>query len=162
MKTIQTTVYQFDELSDDAKESAIQNLSCINVDFEWWECTYEDAENIGIKLTSFDIESFCNGEFILSANEIALNISNNHGENCETFKTSELFMEKWQPLFDNYMSTEEGEEELIDCENEYLESMLEDYRIILSNEYDYQTSEEAIIETIKVNEYDFLDNGKMF
>jgi hypothetical protein len=32
---------------------------------------------------------------------------------------------------------------------------------MLSKEYDYQTSEEAIIETIKANDYDFTENGNL-
>ncbi|MFA5935033.1 MAG: hypothetical protein WC827_04060 [Candidatus Paceibacterota bacterium] len=30
------------------------------------------------------------------------------------------------------------------------------------NKYEYQTSEEAIIETIKANKYDFIENGERY
>ena len=40
MKTIETVVYDFDELSDEAKQKAINNLSDINVDYGWWEFQY--------------------------------------------------------------------------------------------------------------------------
>jgi len=172
MKTIKTTVYQFDELSDDAKETAIQNLSCINVDFEWWEFTYEDAKNAGIKIISFDIDrgSYCNGEFFDDACFTAHKIIANHGDMSETFKTSTQFLSDRDDLVSAAEKDEHGEfvdeyeldEKLDEIEDEYLKSILEDYRIILSSEYDYQTSEKAIIETIKANEYDFLENGKMF
>lgn len=160
--TTKTDVYKFNELPEEAKEKALEHLWDINISFEWWEFTYEDAENVGLKLTGFDMANYCNGEFLLSANEVALNISNNHGGSCETFKTSESFMEQWQPLFDNYMSTEEGEQELIDCEEEYLKSILEDYRIMLIQEYEYQSSEKSIIETIEAIDYDFTLDGKIF
>ena len=43
MKTIETIVYQFDELTPEAQQKAIERLCSINVDFEWWDSTYEDA-----------------------------------------------------------------------------------------------------------------------
>jgi hypothetical protein len=46
-------------------------------------------------------------------------------------------------------------------EGEFLKSLLEDYRIILSKEYDYLTSRESIIETIEANEYEFDENGNI-
>jgi len=56
MRTIETTVYKFDELSDEAKQQSIENLYDLNVDYEWWDCTYEDAENIGLKISEFDLD----------------------------------------------------------------------------------------------------------
>ncbi len=53
-------------------------------------------------------------------------------------------------------------EELENDEDEFLKELLEDYRIILQKEYEYQTSEEAIIGTIEANEYEFTQDGKMF
>ena len=32
----------------------------------------------------------------------------------------------------------------------------------LENEYAYQTSEDAILETIKANDYEFTSDGKLF
>ena len=59
MKTLTINLYQFSELSDEAKEKAISNLSDINVDFDWWTNTYEDAARIGLKITSFDLDRNC-------------------------------------------------------------------------------------------------------
>jgi hypothetical protein len=45
----ETKKYQFSELSETAKESAIENLAWINVEhYEWWEFVYDDAKNVGI------------------------------------------------------------------------------------------------------------------
>ena len=77
-------------------------------------------------------------------------------------------MEEWQPIFNNYMDethedyeSSNNEDKLIDMENEFLKSLLEDYSIMLQNEYEYLTSEEAIIETIEANEYEFTQAGKL-
>ena len=37
----------------------------------------------------------------------------------------------------------------------------EGYRVMLASEYDYLSSEEAIIETIEANDYDFTAEGKL-
>src|SRR6188768_1413086 len=105
MRTIRVKLYQFDELSEAAKEKAISNLSDINVDHEWWDSTYMDAENIGLKLTSFDLDRnrHAKGEFLLAVAEVAQNIFNEHGKECTTYLTADKFMEEWQPVFNEYM-----------------------------------------------------------
>ena len=55
----------------------------------------------------------------------------------------------------------EWENKMIIIEDEFLKSLLEDYSIILQKEYEYQTSEEAIIESIKANDYEFTEDGKL-
>ncbi len=167
MRTIRTKVYKFNELSKDIQQKVIENNYNINVDDSYWyESIIEDAKNIGLDITDFDFDSASfvrniSGKFLLSANEIAQNIFNQHGESCETYKTAASFMEQWQPVFNTYMETEEGESTLIDMEDSFLNSLLYDYKKILQTEHDYMTSSEAIKETIEANEYEFTSNGKM-
>ena len=40
-------------------------------------------------------------------------------------------------------------------------NLVDRLRIILQKEYEYQTSEEAIIETIKANDCEFTEDGKL-
>jgi hypothetical protein len=43
MRTIETTVYTFDELSDSAKEKALDNHRNREVEYDdWWDCTYDN------------------------------------------------------------------------------------------------------------------------
>ncbi len=42
MRTIETKVYKFNELSEQAKQTAIEKLSNINTDYDWYESTIED------------------------------------------------------------------------------------------------------------------------
>jgi len=171
MRTIRTKVYLFSELSEASQQNAINELSNINVDYDWWQSVYEDAQTIGLKITSFDLDRnrHANGEFILSACEVAQNIFNNHGEHCQTYQTAEQFMEKWQPIYNDYLDEnsenyESGdlEDEMQDLEDEFLKSLLEDYSIMLQNECEYLQSDEAIKETIIANEYEFTQDGKQF
>lgn len=170
MRTIRTKVYKFDELNEAGKEAAINKLQDINVDYEWWESIYEDANNIGLSLQSFDLDRnrHATGTFTLAANEVAQNIFNNHGEMCETYKTATSFMEEWQPVFYAYMDEggehyedSELEDQLQELEDDFLKSLLEDYSIMLQKESEYLMSSEAIIETIKANEYEFTQDGRM-
>lgn len=42
MRTIETTIYTFDELSDSAKQKALDHYRYYDVQHDWWEWTYED------------------------------------------------------------------------------------------------------------------------
>lgn len=170
IETIERKLYKFEELSDDAKEKVLENLADINVDYEWWDSVYDNAKNIGLKITEFDIDrgSYARGKFTLSAHEVATNIIRDHGPDCETRKTAENFLEKYDPIFAAYMDegskkyeSRESEDELMELEEEFLKSLLEDYRIMLQKDYEYLTSEEVIKETIEANDYEFLEHGKL-
>lgn len=171
MKTKTITLYQFDELSENAKKRALEIMIEINVDYEWWDSTYEDAARIDLKITSFDMDQYCNGEFLSSASECANKILKEHGEKCETYKTAKQFLEDRDALVEKYSDGKVKctvmEENIYDFDNEcdeleeeFLKSLLEDYRIMLRNEYEYQMSDEAIIETIRANEYEFTEEGE--
>lgn len=172
MKIIATKVFKFEELTESAQETAISNLYDINVDYEWWETVCMDAEDIGLKLTGFDIGrgNYCNGEWIEDGAETARKIMENHGPDCETYKDAAIFLANYDKIMNDAEKDEEGEmlfeldveEEIEELEDEFLKTLLEDYRIILSKEYDYLTSDEAIKETIIANEYDFTEDGKLF
>ena len=54
--TVTTKVYPFDELSDAAKETAIEKLWDINGDYEWWASTCEDAKTIGLAIIAFEVK----------------------------------------------------------------------------------------------------------
>jgi len=184
MRTIETVVYKFDELSDEAKEKAIENLWDINVDiFDWWDSIHEDAENIGLKITAFDLgrASYVKGDFYGPALDVAKRIIEEHGEQCGTYQTAKDYIAEYNRLI---VEQCQGEADLLawpgyerdwdtiseyypeeldteDIDNEFLRSLCEDYRIILQKEYEYLTSKEAIIETIEANEYEFTEEGEL-
>lgn len=160
MQTKTYNVYKFDELTKEQQQKAIENLRGINVDFDWWEPIYEDAEYIGLKITSFDLDRnrHATGEFIKDAEYCQYRISQEHGETTETYKTSREFTADRAKLDIN---ADDYEEKLEELENDFLSSLLENYSIMLQNEYEYQTSSEAIAETILAHDYDFTEDGKI-
>ena len=164
MKTIKKeyTVYKFSELSEEAKDKAISNEYDINVNYDWYQFTYEDAEQIGLRITEFDIErgNYAKGKFLESAKDTALYIINTHGKDTETYKDAANYLSEYDKL--DKSTPPEDDIDTEDIDNDFLRTLLEDYRIILSKEYDYLTSKQAIIETIEANDYDFNEDGSIF
>lgn len=152
-----TEVYPFSELSDDAKQTVIETLADINTGYEWWYSTFEDAANVGIKLTEFDIDrgSYCHGR-IDDPEHTAKLILKDHGKDCETYMTADAF------LCDISHINKDDDITQDEITAEFERSILEDYRIMLQKEFEYMTSEEAIIETIKANEYEFTKDGEIY
>ena len=163
-------VYRFEELSEEAQAAALDNCREWQTDGEWWDCTYEDAERIGLKITSFDLDRNrgAEGNFTCSAHEVAQNVMTEHGPECETYKTAVAFMEEWQPIFNNYMDeshrdyeSRDAEDKLQDLEDEFLRSLLEDYSTMLQDECDYLQSDEAVQEMIEAGGYEFTEAGEL-
>lgn len=46
MRIQETTVYKFNELSDDAKQHALEKLWDLNVYYDWWDFLFDDAADI--------------------------------------------------------------------------------------------------------------------
>lgn len=176
MKTIEIQLYKFEELSEEVKKKVVERLMDINIDYDWWDSIYEDAGNIGLKISSFDIyEKQIEGSFAGCNNglDVAFLIKENHGENCEMYNTAIKFIDKYNEMFNKYEDKnkkgyildgkeQEFDDELRDMENDFLKAILEDYLVLLETEVEYRESDEAIIETIEANDYDFTVNGEIF
>lgn len=150
--TTHTTVYKFDELPEDAQRKVLEHYYDINVDFDWWEFTYEDAKTIGCEIDSFDLDrgSYCKLTCD-DAHRTARLIVENHGETCGTRK-----------LADEYLKDLEHGRPADEIEEEFIRALSKEYLSILRREYEHQTSEEAIKETIEANDYDFTIEGRIF
>jgi len=156
MRTIETVVYNFDELTEDAKNKAVIDFGNINIEDEWWINIFEDAKNIGLEITAFSLDraNYCNGKFINSAEECAENIIKEHGEDCDTYKIAKDYLSDREIILKS-MDDSDG------ADSEFLDNILDAYKSLLKKEYEYQTSDEVIIETIKSNEYEFTIDGKI-
>src|ERR1700754_4941823 len=99
MRTVRTKVYEFNELSPDAQQKAIDHFSDINVGFNWWQQVYTDAETIGIKITEFDLDhGTIGGKLLYSLTYCGELITANHGDQCETYKTAKAYLAEWAKL----------------------------------------------------------------
>ena len=156
MRTIEVKVYSFDELSDKAKEKVLSNFCDINVEFDWWEYTYLDAETVGLKIKGFDLDSRnIDLELYESVGDCCAKIIAEHGESCETYKVAKDTLVSLQGI-------EKDTDDYDYISSEFLRDISECYISILRDEYEYLTSEEAIIETIAANGYTFLENGTQY
>jgi hypothetical protein len=166
VKTIETTVYQFKELSDEAKEKAREWYRDGALDYEWWDFTYLDAADIGLKITEFDLDRnrHAKGNFTESAEDVAKAIKENHGPDCETYKTAQAYLVELAAVKTEAEKDEDyntGDDlDTDDIDREFLHSLLEDYSIMLQHEYEYLLSDESVDETIMANEYTFTEEGK--
>ncbi len=170
MKTKTIKLYQFDELSESAKEKARDWFrQSIDADF-WSECILEDAKNIGLEIKEFDLDrrSYVKAVFLRGAEETAHKIEKEHGDTCETYKTAISYLEERDQRVNSAPKDTDGEledigalEDQLDAlDVEFLHSLEEDYRIILTKEMEYQYSDESVDENIRINEYDFTETGK--
>ena len=156
MRTETINIYQFEELSDDAKETARQWYREASSYDEWWWSVYEDAEQIGIKITSFDDHNIT-GEFILSAQSVINKIKTDHGPQCETYKTAMEYDGK--TITEDEEGYEVVEDDIID---DFLHDILEDYRITLKKEYEWLNDDEQVDDNIICNEYEFTSDGSIY
>ena len=174
MKTIEINLYQFKELSKEAQQKAIEKNNDINVDYEWWNCTYDDALNIGLEIMSFDIyQKEIEVKLTIPLNESINKVLDEHSEDCKTYKVAKYFRECLDKINERH---EEGEkshveidgkeydfdEEIENLERRYKTSISSKYLEMLETENDYLRTDEAIIETFEANEYDFTEAGEIY
>ena len=155
MKTKTIKVYQYSELNDKAKENAAQwFLECNDMQFQW-ECMQEDAKTVGIELQGTHHDTM-QGSLLLDFTQVLANILKEHGETCETWKTARKYKDEYEKLTEEEIIN--GKDE--DIREEFLQSILEDYRILWNKEEEYCQSEEYIEEIMSINEYEFDENGR--
>jgi hypothetical protein len=167
------TIYEFGELSDEAKSIALNTFRYINVDCNWHETVCEDAEVIGLKITEFDIDrNTIKGHLKQDFLDVCRLIRKNHGKDTETRDTAKKYLKEYIAEYYRYRGNDtqnlpdllkgfQCEDEAKDIEIDFALALLEDYFIMLRREYEYLTSDEAVKESIELNEMKFLENGNV-
>jgi hypothetical protein len=190
MKTKTIDLYEFDELPEDIKEKVLDNNRWINVDDSYWYdydgktgFSAEEIERYGLELERstdlltykklyFSIDrswyiQFVDAEF--SHDETARKYLGVPGElwdkvdwaiNDQPSRDGNTRLEYDPYTIDGEDFTAE-EEAILEQAVERFSDKIEEALRGLQKEYEYQTSDEAIIETIKANEYTFRADGKM-
>ena len=145
MRTIEIKAYKFNELDENAKLQAIRYNIYINVNHDWYDCTYETLRECGIKVDSFDTgtNNSCEISFLSTAYEVATSIVETFGEAMDIVIYAKKFI-KGKYSFVYFKRR---------LESEILNWLIQ--------EYEYLTSEQAIIETIEANEMEFTEEGKL-
>jgi hypothetical protein len=166
MKEVTIKTYTIDELSEKAKTKAREWwMSAGFSSDDAWEQIKEDALNVGLKIICLrptGIQGNNEGHFEKFAEDTAERIIKEHGKSCETYKTVTSYLVSLKELKRDedgelYMQEQDKAEEI---EKDFLYNLLEDYRIILEKEIEYQESDENVDEVLRANEYAFDENGK--
>jgi hypothetical protein len=161
METKTINLYEFNELDDTAKNKAVDDNRCINVDYWcWWDNVYDDAKMIGLDIMSFDLDrNDIDGRFVNScAYDAANKIKVEHGFNTPTYKLADKFLKEYLLWIKDYAK---ADDDIDDLSDEFLKALLEEYRVILTNKFEWLTSDECVIDTIRANEYEFNKDGSL-
>jgi len=173
MRIAQMRVYQFDELSEKAKEEALQKLRDINVDYDWWEPYYEgfreELRKIGIEAEDFGFD-LGRGAYLyinkgyFTDEERFLKLAGVDLRRREAKDALQYGIELCTKHLGggdayNYCDPNNLEDVNI-CE--YLKDVLRGFWEELRCAYNYLISDEAVIETIEANEYEFTEQGELF
>jgi hypothetical protein len=170
-ETTTRNLYEFQELNDKAKDKARDWWRKSSTGEEWWEGVYDDAEGIGLKITSFDTgrSNHITGQFIEGATDCSDKILQNHGEECETHGTALAFIAEREQALEQEERDEYGDfvdewgvdSKLDEIEGEFLKELLEEYLSTLKKEYEWLMSDERVEDAITCNEYEFTEEGKI-
>lgn len=165
MKIKETPVYQFDELSEHAKEKARDWYRTGALDSMIGEIFTEDAETIGLIITGFrlDRDRHATGKLTKSVKEVCQLIHTNHGNACDTYQLATEYLGKITHVEQAESNDEEDhEDEREEIEEHFKQGLLEEYSILLQHEYEYLLSDESVDESITTNEYEFTEDGTRF
>lgn len=178
MRTIETTLYNYNELSPEAQERAREWYRCDCMDPNFGDLRYESNESRKSFLDEFNAE-FRRGSY--GSENVHINRAYNWYGNA----ISELsYVRLWKYLHANHSDciSKIGDcqftgvcwdEFLLDGIAEFVrkpyktdfESLLysccEDLRVAVENEIEYQNSDEAIAESIIANGYEFTHQGEI-
>ncbi len=149
-RTIETVVYPFKELSEESQQKAIENSRHWNVNDDWWDCTYDDAGNIGATISGFDTGRSWDIDIELqgTVGDTVQAIMRDHGEQCDTFELAREYFRRKH--IKSPMDTKEFTQQLGQC-----------YLQMLQKEYEYLTGDESIAESLEVNDVEFLETGEL-
>ena len=162
MRKIEVMLYEFRELNESAKEKAIERFRDFNVDYDWWSNTYDGMAECGIVIHEFDTHRGTIWSDIPDKYETAKTVISDWGEKSDFHVLSKQFLLDREALIEKY-----GEPFiLLDDESDLLKSkyhydLNEEMLKMLREEYEYLTSDEAVIESIEINNYEFTEDGTL-
>lgn len=143
MKEIITKVYSYEELPKEIQKKVISDNYNIHIMYDWWDNRIDDAKTINLQLVDFDLNrGTIDLQFIDSPETTERLILDNHGALTSTYGNARRFQQHQD-------------------EDIFLQDLKVSYLDLLQKDFDYLTSDEAIKETIKSNEYTFTIEGKM-
>jgi hypothetical protein len=161
METIEVTLYKFDELSDKAKEFAVQDNIHILTDFGsyWYETLIQELKDVGISAGSFDLNRReIEVDFYEDMNDVCANV-------VKDFKGSEIaeMCASYLTSVEAQLAFDETDDDMLqDMEMAFIYDLKFEILNMFQREYDYLTDADVIADYLLTNEYDFDINGKIY
>lgn len=183
------TYYKFSELDDKAKEKVIDNNRGINVDHEWYDYIFDDAKHMaslmGIEIDNIYFGGFSSqgdgacftGSYSYKKGSVKA-IKDEAPLDTELHRiATELFQLQRKHFYglsasvvhrghynhsgctsitvNHYVEGQGVDEDLTDILREFMDWIYDQ----LQKQYWFLVSDEAVQETIEINEYEFDENG---
>ena len=164
MRMIKIKAFLFEELDSQTKEKVIENNRTINVDSNfWYDCELENFKHeLKIKVNEFDVYRTEINITIENSFETAQGIVNFFGKESSIVYSAKTFIRDMIFIEEKYEHDgEKLEEELEYLEEEFRGEIAEEILSMLTSQYEYETSDDEIKETIIANEYEFTEDGEM-
>jgi len=175
MRTIEIKAFQFEELDSQTQEKIIENNRAINVDSDfWYQCELDNYKTeLKIKVNEFDIYRRTINITIEDIFETAEKIINFFGKKSSVVYIAKTFIRDRDTLVKKYGEGNEKDgygvkeefwseydEEIEYLEKEFRKEIAEEILSMLTRDYEYETSDDGIKETILANKYEFTENGE--
>jgi len=157
MRTIEKTLFTFEELSDSAKETARENWRA-NMDFAWSDESIDSikafCEYFNVTLTDWRVGAY-------EPFDYETNAENRHfrGVKLKTINRDSmptgycLDCDLWFTFYDEFKRTG-------DAKNAFDDAIYAGFKA-WRDDMEYQLSDESIDESLTINEYEFYENGEM-
>jgi hypothetical protein len=176
MREEKIKIYRFNELSEDVQEKVIDRNREINVGYDWWEFTIDDLENeldelgVSIDRDSLEFDLYHPNIGILSnkitfpfetevdlPKRIGAYSSYLGGGMNSSIKTTEIPVDK---IYYEY-EEEFTEGQIYDILNK-TQGIFSKYLGVLNKVYDELISDEAIKDTLEINDFEFTEDGDIW
>lgn len=171
MKTIEINIYSFNELSEDAKQNAIEQYRENHYGFNWSDDYFDSAKKcldvFDARLIDYSIDwsniNRCHWKIdVDDVEDVYEHLDSSYykqyinGKKYPSgFCADDYFFSAMINLLDNQCKFQGTLKELLDeCLWELFDSACKDY--------DYQISDEGITESIQCNEYQFTEDGNIY
>jgi hypothetical protein len=172
MKTQTINTYSFSELNEKAKEFALNKYRELGISDYWYEDSFYQAKELGIRITGFDLDrgQSIEAEFIYEEIEVADKILDFYSSDSHIFKISENFRKERDEICDTWQKDENGEienvneldEKLDELEYQYKKDIYWELWKFLRDEYEYLFKDEFLEEFFEGNDYQFTEDGIKF
>ena len=163
MKTIEIKVYKFDELDEQTKEKVIENYRFINVeDTFWYDWIKEDFNRLGLEIKEFDLGRRNYVKIYIENFEDTSNyIIEEFGDSVLIKQTAKNYLKELKEIVSNFKEDEDIDREFETLDENYQHEFEADILSYLRANYEHDISDEAVIDTIEANDYDFTTEGKI-